>query len=154
MINIVSGSMKCFDELRGMMNALTDYHQGVSTFFSNDFKESQIYDRKQSLLIKDQVKIFIAYEQKVKVGYLMTSIHKGIGCIESLYVDPNHRGKSIGDQLMDRGLNWLKNNAIDQIQVSVAYGNDVLPFYEKFGLYPRSIILKTGEEAYEKDNCS
>jgi len=154
MISIVSGGMEYYKDITHMMNGLIDYHQGVSTFFSNDFRESQIYERKMNLIIKDQVKIFIALEGKCQVGYLITSVNKNIGCVESLYVDENHRGKAIGDRLMEAGLEWIKSNRINQIHVSVAYGNDVLPFYEKFGLYPRSIILKTGEETYEKNNCS
>lgn len=154
MIRIVSGGMKYYRDIKDMMKALAHYHQGVSTFFSNDFKESQIYDRKLSLMKKDDMRIFIAYEEDYKVGYLVTSVDKKIGHVESLYVDENHRGKAIGDKLMAEGLAWINSKSVDQIHVSVAYGNNVLDFYEKFGLLPRSIILKTGEEAYEKNDCS
>ncbi len=87
----------------------------------------------------------MAYYHKKPVGYLITSVHKNVGEIESLYVDQHYRGSEIGDELMTRALSWIKSFTPETIKVSVAYGNQVIAFYERYGFFPRSVILKEQE---------
>ena len=52
--------------------------------------------------------------------------------IQDVMVHPDHQGKSIGTQLMERVLARLKTDGM--YMVSVIYGDEALrPFYEKFG---------------------
>ncbi|MPN22520.1 hypothetical protein SDC9_169903 [bioreactor metagenome] len=53
-------------------------------------------------------------------------------------MEENHRGCGIGRRLMDKALSQLHEYNLKNITLSVVIGNEnVLPFYEKFGFYPR-----------------
>jgi ribosomal protein S18 acetylase RimI-like enzyme len=66
--------------------------------------------------------------------------------IESLYVLADYRHCGIARELTEKSLNWLIENGCQSIELDVAVGNEeVLPFYEKFGFYPRlyKLVRKT-----------
>ena len=78
------------------------------------------------------------------VGYCITSLtgdHKGE--IESIYVDPDHRSRGIGDALMRRALQWLDDGGAKVKTLGVAAGNEVVfGFYRRYGFVPRATILQ------------
>ncbi|WP_367888864.1 GNAT family N-acetyltransferase [Paenibacillus sophorae] len=64
------------------------------------------------------------------------------GELDSIFVLQDFRGSGIGQELMTLSLGWFKTNSIENIAISVLFGNDeALPFYEKFGFYPRTYVL-------------
>ncbi|WP_408634775.1 GNAT family N-acetyltransferase [Paenibacillus zanthoxyli] len=64
------------------------------------------------------------------------------GELDSIFVLQDYRGYGIGQELMTLSLDWLKTNSAKTIAISVLFGNDeALPFYEKFGFYPRTYVL-------------
>lgn len=46
-------------------------------------------------------------------------------------------------KLMNSAMEWFEKNHINEIELTVVYGNDAVSFYEKLGFYPRSIIMTT-----------
>ena len=142
MITYKVTGIESIDIIKPLVAKLSDYHKDISSYFSKDF-EVDNYDQKKSLISgKHHVQVTIAHDNNEPVAYLVASVHKNEGVIESLYVDENYRGYEIGDTLMSLSLDWIKKHEPESIKISVAYGNKVLSFYEKFGFYPRSIILK------------
>ncbi len=76
-------------------------------------------------------------------GYCISSITGGNrGELDSIFVLQDYRGSGIGQELMTLSLDWLKANSAKTITISVMFGNDeALPFYGKFGFYPRTYVL-------------
>lgn len=146
-------SVEELDTIKPLWDKLSTYHEGVSAYFRTDFEKDHYAKRKVIIQNKEHVQIMMAFYHKKPVGYLIASVHHNEGEIDSLYVDTHYRGSEIGDELMTRSLAWIKSFAPESIKVSVAYGNQVLAFYEKYGFFPRSIILKeNGGEGYEYGN--
>lgn len=44
---------------------------------------------------------------------------------------------------MNSAVEWFKAKKIDEIELTVVYGNEAVSFYEKLEFYPRSIIMAT-----------
>lgn len=151
MITYKKVDIDAIDIIKPLWKKLRTYHQGVSEYFTQDFEKDNYVERKKKLLDKENVQIALAYDSTLLVGYLIASIDKKSGEIDSLFVDETYRGKDIGDELMQVSLEWLKSFQPEDIRVSVAYGNQVLSFYEKHGFLPRSVILK--ESYIERDSA-
>ncbi|MCB2306640.1 GNAT family N-acetyltransferase [Clostridium estertheticum] len=45
--------------------------------------------------------------------------------------------------LMSSAMEWFGENHINDIELTVVYGNEAVSFYQKLGFYPRSIIMTT-----------
>ena len=88
----------------------------------------------------------MAYEgdENQLVGYCVSSISPDKeGEIDSLFVETKYRSLGIGKELMNRALDWMENEGVERKIIMLAAGNeDTLPFYEKHGFIPRSIILE------------
>lgn len=57
-----------------------------------------------------------------------------VGALNNLFVLPEYRGLGIGDELTKRGMEWLR--AVPDAKylfVDISDGNNVIPFYERFG---------------------
>ncbi|MBN2899334.1 MAG: GNAT family N-acetyltransferase [Clostridia bacterium] len=130
------------DAVKPLWNKLSAYHKTVSEYFSEDFEKDTYGTRKEIISKKEYVQIILAYEGETMIGYIIASMDKKQGEIESLFVDESYRGLEIGDRLMTLSREWIKRFKPESIKVSVAYGNQVISFYEKHGFLPRSIILK------------
>ena len=52
---------------------------------------------------------------------------------QDLMVCPDHQGKGIGTDLMDKMIEYLKEKRI--YMISVVYEERLKPFYERFGFY-------------------
>ena len=44
---------------------------------------------------------------------------------------------------MGSAMEWFAENHINEIELTVVYGNEAVSFYEKFGFYLRSSIMTT-----------
>ena len=66
----------------------------------------------------------------------------GTAEIDSIFVAEGYRGKGLGSRLLKGALDWIDEHDVKEVRSSVVWGNEeVLHFYEHFGLYPRSIML-------------
>lgn len=135
------GKEELFSLVKPLWRELSIYHQGVSEYFEEDFYDDKYERRIPRMLHKEDIFVMVAKKENHAIAYIIASIDDGQGEIESLYVCPEHRGCEVGEKLMTSAMSWLYNQAPETIRVSVAFGNQVVPFYEKFGFYPRSMIL-------------
>lgn len=142
MITYKVAGIESIDIIKPLVKKLCDYHKGISSYFSKEFEVDNYDQRKNLISSKENVQLTIAHKDDEPVAYLVASVDGSEGTIESLYVDDDYRGYAIGDTLMSLSLDWIRKHEPESIKISVAYGNQVLSFYEKFGFYPRSIILK------------
>ncbi len=83
-------------------------------------------------------------EKDLYIGYCISTVNKElIGEIDSLFVEKEYRKYGLGDQLMNRALDWLNNNKVKTKIIGVAEGNEnVLEFYKRYGFYKRRVILE------------
>jgi ribosomal protein S18 acetylase RimI-like enzyme len=143
----ISGGVELLDEIQSLWQKLNQHHAAVSPHFPADFQAKTFASRKQALLEKyanGVMRVDIAIFQAKSIGYLVSAIRAdGVGEIESIYVDDGFRGQSIGEELMQRALDWLDEHHVHTKVIAVAAGNQrAYKFYARFGFYPRVVMLK------------
>ncbi len=134
------------DDIEPLWRELNAYHLEKSHFFKEYFFTFTFQERCKKLLARDQLKIFAAWEQHELVGYCLASVYNKAGEIDSIYIKPHVRGKSLGMKLMGAALSWLSGIGCTQITISVVEGNEeAIPFYEKFGFKVKSHMLQRND---------
>mgnify|MGYP000857668291 CR=1 FL=1 len=120
--------------------------------FAGQMRKVRFPDRREDLLQKNSdrlIRIFFAVDRVSgdDIGYCFCSVAPNtFGEIESIFVREEARNKGIGTTLMVHALSWIKEEGGTDMKVHVTVGNEgVLPFYQKFGLYPRQYILQNPE---------
>ncbi len=85
-------------------------------------------------------KIFLVFEGEKCLGYLKTEINerepflKKIGYISEAYILEECRGKHIGTTLLDKALEWFRQNNITWTTVSThSMDKEAIGFWEKKG---------------------
>ena len=83
-------------------------------------------------------------QRRCDIGYCISSITtRGVGEIESLYIEAEYRKLALGDTFMKQAMSWMDAEQVRSRIIGVAEGNeDVLAFYQRYGFYPRRIILE------------
>jgi ribosomal protein S18 acetylase RimI-like enzyme len=139
--NISAGEI---DAIAPLWEKLRRHHIERAVDFKSFYEKKDWADRKAELLTKARLETHTVSVQGMLRGYCIASIDgEGKGEIESLYVEPELRGKGIGAELFGRCMAWLEREGGKNITIHVMVGNEeVLPFYEKFGYAPRTYYLK------------
>lgn len=137
------------DDIQPLWEKLKKHHQVISTNFSEKYHAADFKIRKQEILDKSvggKLRLEMAEDISTGnyVGYCISSISsQGLGEIDSIYVEENYRSIGIGQELIKRALQWMENERVEDLKIVVAVGNEeLLPFYQSFGFYPRHMILE------------
>jgi GNAT superfamily N-acetyltransferase len=102
-----------------------------------------------SLLANDDNVVLIARDGDAVVGHLVARLH-GPGSVhpirvaelESIHVYPRHRGRGIGEQLLNGFLAWATDKGARRASVTAYAANEgARRFYDRHGFTPRSVIL-------------
>ena len=147
-VQFVEGSTELLDKVDSLWKKLNKHHQTIANPFQDSFSQMTFemrrahwLDRAKSGLLR--IDIALLEDSEGAVGYCVTSIDNDFGEIESIFIDESYRKLGLGGVLMKRALNWLDRNDVIKKRLNVAVGNEqVLPFYQKYGFYPRAIILE------------
>ena len=113
------------------------YNEKVSVKALADLRESVGWSRMEKeygdLSISSYYHIAV-YEDEKLIGYI-DSVSNGVtdAYIQDLMVCPDHQGKGIGTELMNKMIRYLKEKHI--CMISVIYEEGLEPFYDKFGFY-------------------
>ncbi|WP_147820052.1 GNAT family N-acetyltransferase [Salidesulfovibrio onnuriiensis] len=144
---------ECIDEIQGLWEQLNGLHADVSSHFGERFKGYSFAQRKKSLLedARDgELCIFVAHDpaEGRDVGYCVSSFRgRKQSEIESLFLERSHRGRRIGEALMERSMDWLKEQGARDVIICVVSGNeDVMNFYRRHGFDPYCIIMRRVED--------
>ncbi|MDP4107498.1 MAG: GNAT family N-acetyltransferase [Bacillota bacterium] len=134
--------------LRKPLEKLHNYHNGKSKYFSGDypritFEERIIGYRKNTKFGEYRIELLYESNTMNLIAFSIVYGKKVSGKIEVLYVDEGYRRNNLGTKLMDNAMNWFREKEIYDIELTVVYGNQAVSFYEKFGFFPRSIIMGT-----------
>ena len=131
------------DLIKPLWEALNRLHLNRSVNFTEDFSSFTFEWRKKKLLEKEKIRIMIARESDVLVGYCIASVNGDVGEIDSLFVQSEYRKMGIGEELMRRSIRWVELFEPEEISLKVAAGNEaVFAFYSRFNFYPSSTKLR------------
>ena len=133
------------NKIKALWKKLNEMHLEDSHFFKDLYKTFDFEKRCQKFdeLLDKNIRIEIIEDDTAIVGYCISTIEKGSGEIDSLYIEKNYRKYGYGGQLVENSISWLKANNCNKIMVAVAEGHEsVFGFYEKYGFYPRMTYLQ------------
>jgi len=143
---------RSIDTIEPLWAQLNEHHRKMSPNFSSHYEKFTFEQRKNELLEKAArglMHITLAKDIDAGhyIGYCVSSIlmdgDTPIGEVESIFVENEYRSSGIGDKLMNKALEWMDSKGADKKKVSVGAGNEgVLPFYNKYGFYPRMTLLE------------
>jgi len=78
--------------------------------------------------------LFVATDNGTLVGTVMAGYDGHRGWLYSVAVDPNHRKKGIGRQLVEHALTVLHGRGCEKVNLQVRTGNSaVVAFYQRLG---------------------
>lgn len=134
--------------IREPLNKLHEYHNNKSKNFSGDYPrmtfEERIENYKQNSKYGEyRIELLVEAETANILGFCIAYSKSVSGKIEVLFVDEKYRRNGFGLKLINSAVEWFKAKKIDEIELTVVYGNEAVLFYEKLGFYPRSIIMAT-----------
>ncbi len=147
-VSFRSGNENLLDSVESLWVQLNCHMQKQSIWFKQHYADMTFERRKQELLIKareGKVHIDIAYNDAGQaVGYCASSVDGELtGEIESIIVDEKYRGRGIGEDLMQRALEWMDLEGTKKKTVAVTVGNEqAFGFYGRFGFKPRKTVLE------------
>ncbi|MGM0641261.1 MAG: GNAT family N-acetyltransferase [Thermotogota bacterium] len=146
-ISIKEGGIELLSEIQETWEMLNKHHQEKSINFKERFANFKFNEREKELIKKTEegeILVLVSYVGNKKAGHCVSTHNKnGKGIIETLYIKNSFRKYGLGKLMMEKSLNWLKNNQVNNIDILVAAGNEeVLPFYERFGFKNAGIKVK------------
>ena len=148
----INGSRELLDLVQPLWEKLRKHHETNSNYFSDDFRNLTFAIRKNKFIndinLKVKIDLIRDKEKDSYIAYCISTINKDlIGEIDSLFVDKEYRKYGLGDNLMNRALEWLNSNQVKTKIIGVAEGNEnVLEFYKRYGFYKRKLILEQVDE--------
>jgi ribosomal protein S18 acetylase RimI-like enzyme len=142
---------KDLDIIEPLWDKLIVHHRERATYFRKMLENIDFDKRKQQLLEKDKIRIDLACDAGTEqlIGYCVSTINnKKQGEVESIYVEEDYRRNGIAGNLFKEALLWMDDMSAERKVLVVATGNEeVLPFYEKYGFYSRSIVMEQVENS-------
>ncbi|WP_181391464.1 GNAT family N-acetyltransferase [Methanospirillum stamsii] len=140
------------DRIESLWELLREYTIQNNPQFSSKIKKKGYYYRKIEIIEKNKerkIRLDFAVDDKTgkDIGYCICSAApQSFGEVESIFIHEEARNNGIGTSLMNHALSWMKEQEVSDIRAYVTVGNEVvMPFYKKFGLYPRQYILENHE---------
>lgn len=145
MIETIEISLDNIEIIRPLWEKNREYHEKSSQYFGETYKNIS-FDEKvlqfQSMNDKS-IKISVAIQQNICLGYCISSINEGKAEILSLHVDQGHRGAGIGKNLVKEHLKWMKKHNCTTIGVTVSQENiNTIGFYKKLGFFPNTLYMQ------------
>ena len=142
-MEIVELPTKDIAQIGELWHELNLHHAKLSDQFEDNIVTYSLEKCLPKLLENERLSIFVARVEAQIVGYCVSSINKGSGEIDSLYLLPEYQGKNIGKKLAAKAINWLRKHDCVEINIYVAEGNEsVFNFYEKFGFKKKLYVLQ------------
>jgi len=111
------------------------YNEFISAEALADLRESVGWNRMENEYSSPLITSFFhiaVYDENQLVGYI-DSISNGVtdAYIQDLMIRPDHQGKGIGTDLINKMIRCLKEKHI--YMISVVFEESLKPFYDKFG---------------------
>ena len=119
------------------------FHQNKTSNFSYQYSNLNFDERMNNIFNSKNIKYYkisaIINKSNI-VGYCLSVIQGSSGELCTLFIDEQHRNNGLGHLLVDKHLNWLKDNKCENISVNVLVENEsTIRFYESLG-FKQNII--------------
>lgn len=102
--------------------------------YDSTIKSTKVENYYENMIIRDNNVIFLSEENNKILGYVFIKTPENIAIINALYVLPEERGKGIASHLLELAINWIKENNIKNMEISVLSKNTrAKELYKKFG---------------------
>ena len=147
---LIIGGADLLPRIEPLWCELRDLHSSRSAHFSDMARDMEFESRRLGLLGKSvgghilvQILSLAETAEQKDVAYCVSTVGlNGIAEIDSIYVEDGYRHMGLGGKLIKGALDWIDEHDVREVRASVVWGNEeVLPFYQEHGLYPRSIVL-------------
>jgi ribosomal protein S18 acetylase RimI-like enzyme len=120
-----------------------DYHRDIDPYYSRtEDAQQHIEKRFREKITSDDSGVLVAVEDGKAIGYSLFWLAEGspfvkqrqYGFICDLAVTSAHRGRGIGDGLLEKTLAWFMAKGIRRIAIYTLVGNDgAVRFWEQHG---------------------
>ncbi len=122
---------------------IADLHRNGRPDMFADLTSKYTTDEVEARLSKADSGVFVAEYEGAVVGYVFCDIIKeGDGqtlYVDDLCVDSSFRGRGIGKELMDKAVEYGKENGCRQLMLNVwEFNSSAVSFYKKYGLKTRT----------------
>jgi GNAT superfamily N-acetyltransferase len=147
---LIIGGADLLPRIEPLWCELRDHHTSRSAHFPDMVSDMEFESRKVGLLEKSvgghilvQIVSLNGFQEPKDVAYCVSTVMlNGVAEIDSVFVVEGYRGKGLGGKLVEGALDWIDEHDVKEVRTSVVWGNEeVLPFYQRHGLYPKSIVL-------------
>ncbi|MFD1772477.1 GNAT family N-acetyltransferase [Paenibacillus rhizophilus] len=148
-ISLIQKDLEGLELVEPLWYCLRDHHTRISPTFSESIANNNFQRRSKQIKEKARtgnINICLVLDEETEdyVGYCISSINESLeGEIDSIYIIDAYRKQGLGSLLMKNALEWFQSHNIEDISISVMYGNEsAFLFYEKYGFYLRTYNLK------------
>lgn len=144
-VNIKEIKLEEYHMLKDILREQQLFHYNLNGPYKERFLEINEKNFQEYMSRKHKSITLAAFIEDRIIGFTSANISKyDEGFIEDLFVIDQFRNNSIGTTLINKLLNWLKENDAQTIDVHVSKGNEeVLNFYNKFGFKLTGYTMKT-----------
>jgi ribosomal protein S18 acetylase RimI-like enzyme len=143
--SLLTGGAELLDRVEPLWAQLRRHHADLAPQWSASLLSSSFDKRRADLRNKGAggLLVSMALWRGQDIGYCVSTIAAdATGEVDSLYVDPSHRGSGVGHTLMSAAMDWFGRESVRSIVVEVISGNDAAQqFYARYGFLPRTIRL-------------
>ena len=144
----VQGALELLPRVQPLWLKLNDIHLANSNYFKHHYHDFTFEERCKRFSEEAQLEVMVVLAcdaaSSMDVAYCISSVNSAmVGEVDSLYVEQDYRKLGVGDRLMKQAMQWMDALQVKRRIIAVAEGNEmVLPFYQRYGFYPRKIILE------------
>ncbi len=120
------------------------YHEWTSEHFGHKYKGLVFEERVEGFsdINDNDMKITIAEDGEDVIAYCLSIIDNKVGELATLHVLHDKRKQGIGQELVNRHLQWLNSKPCREIKVVVSQENSqAISFYENLGFRPNAMEM-------------
>jgi len=101
----------------------------IENWYGDEALSATLTDTGDVVLVVEEDDRVLAFSQSAVLGET-----ESVGEVQWLHVDPDHRGRGVGSELLDRTEEVLQSQGVDRVRGVVLQGNaDGVSFYEDHG---------------------
>ncbi|TCP58166.1 L-amino acid N-acyltransferase YncA [Tumebacillus sp. BK434] len=122
-------------------------HEGTRGTFQTQGNEQRVQELLNALWERGAYPL-VAKEAEQVLGWITIGTAKDpfsgdeVGFLYELYVLGEHRGRGLGRQLMERGIQELREQGYQEIRLNVFSGNPAQKLYEALGFRTRNLQME------------
>jgi len=114
--------------------------------YDSTIESTEVKNYYKNMITREKHIIYLCEKDNKIVGYIFIKIPENVAIIDALYVLEEERKNGIASRLIELGMNWIKENNIKAVEISVLSKNTkAKELYSKFG------FTKTFKETYRQN---